>query len=90
MREAFLLAGSHFLLVVVLVVPVVAINDTWIFLHLIRIIGQSGLDAPVDPEINGLQNNVSGNIFILKHRLVGGLILPPRSCPVRLGQILGL
>ena len=86
MREAFLLAGSHFLLVVGLVVPIVA----WILLNLIRIIGQSELDAPVDPEINGLQNNVSGNIFILKHRLVGGLILPPRSCPVRLGQILGL
>ena len=73
MRKAFLLAGSHFLLVVGLVVPILAINDTWIFLNLIRIIGQSELDAPVDPEINGLQNNVSGNIFRLKHRLAGGI-----------------
>ena len=85
MRKSFFLplAGHHILIIVGLLVPVV-------LLQLIRIVGQSNLDAPVDPEINGLQNNVSGNIFILKHRLVGGLWLPPRSCPVRLGQILGL
>ena len=60
-RKTFLLTGSHFLLVVGRVVPLVSIHDTWIFLHLIRIVGQTELDAPVDPEINGLQNNVSVN-----------------------------
>ena len=69
------MAGSHFLIVVVTVVSVLAINDTWIFLHLIRIIGQSELDAPVDPNINGLEDNVSVNIFRLEHKLTGGLLI---------------
>ena len=75
-RKAFLLTGSHFLLVVGRVVPLVSIHDTWIFLHLIRIVGQTELDAPVDPEIDGLQNNVSGDKFILKHRLAGNIWYP--------------
>ena len=75
-RKTFLLAGSHFLLVVGRLVPLVSIHDTWIFLHLIRIVGQTELDAPVDPEIDGLQNNVSGDKFILKHRLAGNIWYP--------------
>ena len=75
MRNAFLLAGSHSLLSAGLVVPFVAINNTWIFLQLIRIVGQSKLDAPVDPKINGLQNNVSVNICRLKDRLAVVLLI---------------
>ena len=74
-RKTFPLAGPHFLLVVAPVVPVLAINNTRIFLQLIRIVGQSELDAPVDPNINGLENNVSVNIFRLEHKLTGGLLI---------------